>query len=857
MGQYVGIVAWSAGGGAHSGLFEAGTVYTATATLTATSGWTFSGVAANAFSHTGATSIKSGGNGDGTYTVTIVFPATTSVQAAAVTDINLSTKVPSPVRGGTPVTYFSAPQYTGTVSWTPAGVFASGTVYWATVTLTAASGWTFSGVGANAFTHTGASGSPTNSAGSGTVNITFPVTAGVQAQVVTDRVLTYNVPRPLREGTPPTSFAGAQYAGTIVWWEKTGSGTVQHSGVFQAGTEYRAEVTLYAMTGWTFEGVPANSFGHGQAATITHPAGSGSTLQVSVTFPATAGMPAVTDLALTYNVPAPVKDGTPVWSFAGPQYVGFVTWEETNGGTTLTGLFADSTAYTAKVTLYALAGYTFTGVGQNAFSHGQASEVSNNEGSGGTLAVTIKFLATITSPQTQTVTDLDLTNKVPSPVTGGGGGTPVTYFSTRQNTGNIAWTKTGGGAHSGLFQAGTPYTATVTLSAAPGWTFNGVTFTHTGGGTDVYVTQGSEAAVRAVNIVFAVPVTDLDLTPYLAFPVPSAVPASFLTGNPAQYTGTVTWNPTHSAFTVETEYIATVNLTANVVAGWTFKGFPVSTASFTRAKATSVTHAAGATGGMTVTVVFPPSGYNATGGAREIKNIGGTIYEIHTFTSDGTLAFNTPVPAAVAVLVVAGGGGGGFGTTSGHRAGGGGAGGYYYNGQYSGPSLTNSVTVKVGAGGAGGASTADSYGGSGGESVFGGIIAKGGGGGAKHYASNYGSGNSGGSGGGATYSGSGGGVTPGSVDGTSTSMGNRGGNRSTYSDLGTGGGGAGGQGADNNVAGGAGAVSDISGTPATYAAGGAAGADHTGNGGGGGPNTTANGGKGGSGIVIVRWEYVN
>ena len=97
----------------------------------------------------------------------------------------------------------------------------------------------------------------------------------------------YNVPKPATRATPVSSFSSAQYAGTIVWRE-AGYPDAVHSGPFLADTVYRAEVTLYAMTGWTFEGLPANSFDHEGQGVITHEAGSGTTLRVSVAFPATA-----------------------------------------------------------------------------------------------------------------------------------------------------------------------------------------------------------------------------------------------------------------------------------------------------------------------------------------------------------------------------------------------------------------------------------------------------------------------------------------------------------------------------------------------------------------------------------------
>ena len=519
--QYTGTVAWSTGGAARSGVFAANTAYTAAVSLNAASGYTFDGVGANAFSHTGATAVS---NDAGSGVVTIVFPATTDVQAVPVDDLALSYNVSPPATGAAPVTSFAGPQYAGFVTWNPAqGVFTAGTVYTATVRLTAATGYTFNGVGANAFSHIYAPGGVTgngNADGTYTVRIVFPVTGGAAVVPVTDLFLTYNVPAPVTGGTPPTSFAGAQYAGTIVWWEETGSGPVQHSGVFAPGTVYRAGVTLYAMAGWTFDGVGEDTFAHGQVpmpGAITNEAGSGSTLQVSITYPVTGSTPAVTDLALTFNVPAPVTGGTPVRSFAGPQYMGFVVWTYDDSGTqTLNGLFADK-AYTAEVTLQAKEGWTFAGVGADSFVHGQEDTTkspnpANDVGSGSTLQVFIKFPAAGTpAPSTPTetkVTDLILTYKVPKPAAGT---TPVTYFSGPQYWGNVDWTKGGGGTHEGAFQANTSYTATVRLTAMPGYTFVGIpaqppnstgVFTHTNGG----IVSHPEGTGTTLTVTIAFPV---------------------------------------------------------------------------------------------------------------------------------------------------------------------------------------------------------------------------------------------------------------------------------------------------------------------------------------------------------------
>jgi hypothetical protein len=106
-------------------------------------------------------------------------------------------------------------------------------------------------------------------------------------------------------------------------------------------------------------------------------------------------------------------------------------------------------------------------VGANAFTHGGGTP-SNGADSG---EITIGFPATGGAPVP--VWDLDLTPYLSAPVTGG---TPDTSFSASapQYTGTVEWTISGGGAVGGNFEAGTAYTATVTLTAKPGYAFDGV-----------------------------------------------------------------------------------------------------------------------------------------------------------------------------------------------------------------------------------------------------------------------------------------------------------------------------------------------------------------------------------------------
>jgi hypothetical protein len=82
---------------------------------------------------------------------------------AAVSAFSLDGKVTAPVGGATPnTTAIDETQYTGSIAWQTAdgtghtGAFAASSVYRAALTLTAKSGHTFSSVGANSFTYTGA-----------------------------------------------------------------------------------------------------------------------------------------------------------------------------------------------------------------------------------------------------------------------------------------------------------------------------------------------------------------------------------------------------------------------------------------------------------------------------------------------------------------------------------------------------------------------------------------------------------------------------------------------------------------------------------------------------------------------------
>ncbi|MDR1232521.1 MAG: hypothetical protein LBK61_14100, partial [Spirochaetaceae bacterium] len=86
-----------------------------------------------------------------------------------------------------------------------------------------------------------------------------------------------------------TVTATTQYTGSVVW--KYGAAfaqTLAEGANFAAGTVYRADVTLTAKDGFTFDGVGADAFTHDNATEVKNPAGTGTTLTVTIEFPQTA-----------------------------------------------------------------------------------------------------------------------------------------------------------------------------------------------------------------------------------------------------------------------------------------------------------------------------------------------------------------------------------------------------------------------------------------------------------------------------------------------------------------------------------------------------------------------------------------
>ena len=145
---YTGAVTWASSGAALSGTFAAATAYTATITLTPTSGYTLTGVAANSFSVTGATSVTNSANSG---VITAVFAATGAGAASkvAITRASVGTARRSAFTTQPQITIqdSSGNTVTSSTALVTATVSSGGTLV-GTVTATASSGVaTFTGLG--------------------------------------------------------------------------------------------------------------------------------------------------------------------------------------------------------------------------------------------------------------------------------------------------------------------------------------------------------------------------------------------------------------------------------------------------------------------------------------------------------------------------------------------------------------------------------------------------------------------------------------------------------------------------------------------------------------------------------------
>jgi hypothetical protein len=383
------------------GSFQDHTVYKAKIQLTAKPGYAFNPDIAFAYPP-GKITTQNGDLGDSTRTIMVTYNDSHYADITFVTDYNLQTYVPVPISGESPVRAVNTREdMTIEVIWkvedppgsdsfnTPINTadFQLGTRYKAEITLTTKTNYQFR-EGDN-FTYT--DGSQTIPIGSATDpgERQFEVFyAPTRAPImIYDYNLTPYITKPVGGATPVMSFAASQYTGRVSWRNAVTQEVL--AGPFQYGTAYIADLILTANSGYIIDGIGQNVFIHTGAETSANPQGSG---VITMGFAPTSNAPSpivVYDTILTSRIPKPVSRATPVTSFTATQYTGTVIWKNTITQTVLIGSFEFGTSYTAVITLSAASGYTFTGIGYMAFSHGDAPGAVTNSADSG--VVTINF----------------------------------------------------------------------------------------------------------------------------------------------------------------------------------------------------------------------------------------------------------------------------------------------------------------------------------------------------------------------------------------------------------------------------------------------------------------------------------
>jgi hypothetical protein len=320
-----------------------------------------------------------------------------------------------------------------------------------------------------------------------TVTVTYNNSDDWNITYITDYNLQNYVPVPLAGEKPVWTVDRPDIKVTAVWSEKDSSAPLDTSGgSFMLGAEYRADIRLTTKEGYRF--IQGRNFTYADGPPVTPVTEANpDARRCEVTYPPTMSPTVITDFNLTAYIPRPVSGAAPVVSFAGFQYTGIVNWKNTAAQDPVTGSFLQGTAYTAELLLNPAAGYTFTGVGANQFVHTGAEAVIHPGGG----SVTIVFPSTQGAGTPIVVYDTILTGYLPKPVNGI---TPVTGIAGLQYSGTVAWNP----PH-GTFQLNTSYTADLTLSAAPGYTFAGIgqnVFTHGDG------TAANPAGSGTVRVVF-------------------------------------------------------------------------------------------------------------------------------------------------------------------------------------------------------------------------------------------------------------------------------------------------------------------------------------------------------------------
>jgi len=272
------------------------------------------------------------------------------------------------------------------------------------------------------------------------------------------------------------------------------------------------------------------------------------------------GILPITDVAIDVIAPVIGEPQSPTAIGVGNFTRGAVTWSPDDAP------FGVNTRYTATVTLTANSGYTFKGL-ETATINGNSAIVMENTGD----TVTLSFEFPITVTDELSVIPVALVN-VTAPISGA---IPnITAAGTGSFTPDaVAWSPN----HT-AFVMGARYTASVTLMANQGHTFDGL-IVATINGNPAVVTNNSDGTVTLSFEFLPTVARDVSVIPIAAVnvipPMDGATPDPTATGSGNFTLGTVSWSPSTSSFSGNARYTATVTLTAND--GYIFEGLTTGT----------------------------------------------------------------------------------------------------------------------------------------------------------------------------------------------------------------------------------------------------------------------------------------
>jgi hypothetical protein len=432
---------------------------------------------------------------------------------------------------------------------------------------------------------------------------------------VTDYNLQSYVPIPKPGEAPVTQVSRGGVDVSVVWRDSAGIDLAPFP-AFEAGTVYRAEITLSAGDGYGFDPAMRFAYPDGKVENEEEYRGSsGRTVMVTYNNSDHWNITYITEYDLQKYVPVPVALERPVWTGNNRADLSVtVTWKgETSPasgdftGITQTDTFAFTlgVVYQARIQLTAKEGYRFFAARNFAYTDGTEADPEGSESDPETRGFAVTYKPT---KAPKVINDFNLTPHIVKPANGGTG---VGNFAGSQYTATVSWRNTATQAPlTGPFEYGLAYTAELTLTPVSGYTLRGVgedAFEHTGA---VSVTNPADSGVVTLKFPPTAAasyevVYDTILTGYIPKPVSRATPVRSFTGT--QYRGTVAWSNSGSGAALTGHFQAGVSYTAVVtlapLPGYTFDG--IGQNKFSHTEADAVFNGAGS--GI-VTVKFPPAG---------------------------------------------------------------------------------------------------------------------------------------------------------------------------------------------------------------------------------------------------------